>query len=330
MNNKIKVGIVGLGMVGEPIRRWFEDVKGYKRGKDLFCYDTDPSKDYDDDVNKADVIFVAVPTPSPKAGAADLSILHGAVSKIANGKTIILKSTIPPGTTEGLQKKFPKKFFIFNPEFLTEAQVWLDFARPDRQILGPTARARKNVREVLALLPLSPFSRPWASDYSKKEVSATEAELSKYASNVYGYLKVIYGNILADIAYGLQSVLGAQVEYQNVREMLSADPRIGPAWLDVNHGKYSGAGGYCFPKDMNAFIAMIEKELIAKLSKNRKIDKGLVNSLRKGATVLKAVRDYNRSLLAWQGISEMEVSTHNKAIKVEHRKPIRGSIGNHD
>src|SRR3989338_6949218 len=316
-NNKLRVGIIGLGMVGDPIRRWFEEMKGYVRGKDLFCFDVDTKKGFTDDINQADVIFVAVPTPSPKGGGSDLSIIYAAVKTINDGKTVIIKSTVPPGTVETLQKKYPKKRFLFSPEFLTESQVWSDFMRPDRQILGPTEKGRSDVKEVLALMPIAPFSRPWSSDYTKKEVNATEAELAKYASNVFGYIKVIYGNILADITAGLAEQFGT-VDYENVREMISADPRIGPAWLNVNHGNYSGAGGYCFPKDMNALVAHIEKDLLPKIK-----EKGLKASLKHGVNVLKAIRTYNRELLKWQGLTEDEMSRHDKEINVKKRKKIR-------
>ena len=302
-NSKLRVGIIGLGMVGDPIRRWFQEIKGYARGRELFCFDIDVKKGFQDDINKADVIFIAVPTPSPKGGGADLSILHAAIKTVADGKIIVIKSTVPPGTSEALQKKYPKKKFIFSPEFLTESQVWLDFSRPDRQIFGPTEHARDSVKEVQMLLPMAPFSRPWSSDYTKKEVTATEAELAKYASNVFGYIKVIYGNILADMC----TALG--INYESVREIMSADPRIGPAWLDVSHGNYCGAGGFCFPKDMNALIEFAEKEIPVKY--------------RDGVVVLKAVRDYNRKLLKKQNLSEEIVSKHDREIKVSSRKPAR-------
>lgn len=328
MKNKIKIGIVGVGMVGEPIRKWFEEVHGYKRNAELFCYDADQKKGYTDNVNKADIIFVSVPTPSNPDGSCDVSIVESVVKTIKDGKTIIIKSTITPGTVETLQEKFPRKKIIFNPEFLTESQVWTDFLKPDRQILGPTKKSFTETKEVLSLLPLAHFSRPWASDYSKKSVSATEAELSKYASNVFGYVKVIFGNILADITHALNQKFATAgidaepVEYENIREMISADPRIGPAWLNVEQGNYCGAGGYCFPKDMNALIAFIEGNLIKPLEKKAK-SKDLVVSLKKANAVLKAVRDYNRSLLKWQGLTEQEVSKHNAELILSKRKPIR-------
>ncbi|PJE51603.1 MAG: hypothetical protein COV29_00380 [Candidatus Yanofskybacteria bacterium CG10_big_fil_rev_8_21_14_0_10_36_16] len=330
-NNKLKIGIIGLGMVGEPIRKWFEEYHKYRRKKDLFCYDIDPKRDYDDDVNKADIIFVAVPTPKNPDGSCNTSIVENAVKTIKDGKFVIIKSTVVPGTVETLQKKYPRKKFIFNPEFLTESQAWLDFIKPDRQIIGNTSKSKAGTKEILDLLPRAPFERPWSSDYTKKDASATEAEMAKYAANVFGYIKVIYGNILADIAHALKhnfknKQISAEVDYENIREIISADPRIGPAWLNVEHGDYAGAGGYCFPKDMAAFISFAEN-LTNELDSNKKNksehDKGLVLTLKQGIKVLKSVEDYNKALLKWQGLTIGEVSKHNKEILVEKKKQIR-------
>ena len=253
-NNKIKVGIIGLGMVGEPIRRWFEEKSGYKRGRDLFCYDVDSKKGYSDDVNKADVIFVSVPTPTTPGGTCIVSIVELAVAGLNDGKIVVVKSTVTPGTVERLQKKHPKKRLIFNPEFLTESQAWEDYLSPDRQIVGHTAKSISDSVEVLNLLPKKHFIRPWTTDYSKKSINSTEAEFGKYASNVFGYIKVIYGNILADMCYVTGKVQGVKVDYENIKELIGADLRIGPAWLNVGHGDYSGAGGYCLAPDERLFV----------------------------------------------------------------------------
>lgn len=326
--NKIRVGIIGIGMVGEPIKKWFEEHHNYRRGKELFCYDVDPKKGYFDDVNKADVVFVTVPTPTNFDGSCNVSIVQGAVATINDGKIVVIKSTVVPGTVEGLQKKYPRKKFIFNPEFLTESQAWLDFIKPDRQIIGHAARSFSDAKEILALLPRAHFERPWSSDYVKKDINATEAELAKYASNAFGYIKVIYGNILADFCHALEASfkkkkIKSEVSYENVQETISADPRIGPAWLNVEHGNYCGAGGYCFPKDMNALIKFAES-LVSELSvKKNKVDPGIAESLKMGARVLKAVVDYNKHLLGWQGLTIEDVSRHDKDIIINKHKPIR-------
>ena len=326
MANKLKIGLIGVGMVGEPIRRWFEEVNGYKRGKDLFCYDADPKKGYFDDVNKAEIIFVAVPTPPNSDGSCNVSIVESAVSKVKDGKIVIVKSTVQPGTVEGLQKKYSKKRFIFNPEFLTESQAWEDFLSPDRQIVGHTAKSISDTVEVLNLLPKKHFIRPWTSDYSKKSVNATEAEIGKYASNVFGFMKVVYGNILSDICHATnykfkKEKTSARIDYNNIKELIGADLRIGPAWLNVEHGNYCGAGGYCFPKDMAAFVKFTE-DLIRQVAKDKsQIEFSKV--LKKGIATLKAMQDYNAELLKWQGLTVEEVSKHNKEIIVQKRKKIR-------
>lgn len=321
-NTKLKIGIIGIGMVGEPIRRWFEEVNGYKRGRDLFCYDVDTKKGYTDDVNKADIIFVSVPTPSNPDGACNTSIVESAVAGVKDNKIIIVKSTIPPGTVERLQKKYPKKRLIFNPEFLTESQAWEDFLSPDRQIVGPTSKSISDSVEVLNLLPKKNFVRPWTSDYSRKSVNSTEAEFGKYASNVFGYIKVVYGNILADLCYTTAKVQGVKVDYENIRELIGADLRIGPSWLNVSQGNYCGAGGYCFPKDMNAFIAFaetLEKDAVSK----KLLDKEHLKILQGGIAVLKAVRNYNKTLVVSQGLSMEDVAKHNTQIILQKKKKIR-------
>src|SRR3989344_4221336 len=325
---KIKIGISGLGMAGEPIKRWFEEYHKYRRSRELFCYDTDPKKGYSDDINKADVVFVAVPTPTNHDGSCNISIVQNAVATINDGKIVIIKSTVPPSTVEGLQKRYPRKRLVFNPEFLTESQSWLDYIKPDRQILGHTARSYGDIKEIIALLPRAHFERPWSSDYTKKDINATEAELAKYASNVFGYIKVIYGNILADMCHALEAhfiknKINAGVNYENIREVISADPRIGPAWLNVEHGNYCGAGGYFFPKDMNALISFAEN-LANNLSKsNGKTNINFIATLKRGIGVLKAIADYNKTLLNWQGLTIDDVSRHDKDVVVQKRKPIR-------
>lgn len=325
--NKLKVGIIGVGMVGEPIRRWFEERQGYQRGKELFCYDINPQRGCTDDPNKADIIFVAVPTPANPDGSCNLSALEQALASIHDGKIVVIKSTIAPGTTERLQKKYPRKRLLFNPEFLTESQAWFDFVRPDRQIVAASRQSKPDAREILAILPQGHFARPWSSDYLKKDTTPTEAEVAKYASNVFGYLKVIYANILADITHALELELQkekipAEVSYDSVREIIGADPRVGPAWLDVERGNYAGVGGWCFPKDMDAFIKTGD-DLKKNLAKDKKVPSGLIKNLDKGMAVLKAAREYNKSILEWQGLKPSDLNKHLDDIIINKRRPIR-------
>lgn len=286
---KVKIGIVGVGMVGGPLGRYFEEYRGYARGKDLFLYDIDPKKNFNDRMHKANVIFISVPTPRSEDGSANISFVKEAVSKIRGDKIIVIKSTVPPGTTEHLQKEYPNHKFLFNPEFLTERQGWEDFIRPDRQIVGFTHQSIDAAQLVLSLLPKAPFMSPGGlSTYRALKISATEAEIIKYAGNVHFARKINLANSIAMLAASFSA------DYENVRYGLAADYRIGDSHLDVMHGGYRGFGGYCFPKDLDGLIASFEER-----------------GLQDPANLLRKDREFNEKLLMGQGLTLEDVSVHD-------------------
>ncbi len=300
-------------MVGGPIARYFQEIRGFRRGENLFLYDTDSRKNCLDDVNQAEIIFVCVPTPkNPKDGSCDVSIVADAVKKIGGEKIVIVKSTVTPGTTEGLQKEHPRHKFLFNPEFLTESRAWEDMLRPDRQIVGFTDKSLDAAHLVLSLLPKAPFMSPWGvGTYSQIRITATEAEFIKYAGNVYFARKINWANALAKAA----EKIGA--DYENIRKGMSADHRIGDSHLDVSHGGYRGFGGYCFPKDTAAFMRFAEK-----------------NGLRDVAALLSGDWKFNEKLLNEQGLTVEDVSWHVTEMDLEKARmekrrranPVRGSL----
>ncbi len=234
--NKKKIGIVGLGYVGGAAKHWFESKKDEI---DLFLYDKYKKIGSPEEVNGADVVFVAVPTPFKTGSGYDGSAVEESVRNINNGKTIVIKSTVLPGTTDGLQKKYPQKKILFNPEFLRAKSAVADFINPDRQILGVTYASRGEAESVFALLPEASH---------KRILPATEAEMVKYFGNLFLSTKVIFANQI----YDLCAKLGA--DYNAVKDCAALDPRIGESHLDVSDSGYRGYGGGCFPKDMKAFI----------------------------------------------------------------------------
>ncbi|MDP3710663.1 MAG: hypothetical protein Q8R29_02995 [bacterium] len=298
MKVRPKIGIVGVGMVGTPLQKYFSEYKKNRRGVDLFLYDANPAKKYNDDVSQADVIFISVPSPRFADGSCDISIVESAVKSIRGNKIIVIKSTVPPGTTESLQKKYPKHKFLFNPEFLTEKNAWQDFIKPDRQIVGYATGNLKAAKIVLPLLPPASFSSPSKSI----QITASEAELIKYGANVYLARKINFANVLTNVS----DVLG--LKYKNVQAGLSADRRIGGSHLDVYHGGYRGFGGFCFPKDLDAFVARLDE-----------LD------LKDEANFLRKDKEFNKNLLAKQGLTLEDVSVHDhewikKKIKTKKQK----------
>ena len=113
---KFKVGVIGNGFVGEAISFAFSSVS------DMYVYDTDPLKSLNElqSVHNCDFVFICVPTPMFQDGSQDLSYVESTFEKATNKPVYILKSTVLPGTTEKLSKKYSNINIIFSPEFLSE------------------------------------------------------------------------------------------------------------------------------------------------------------------------------------------------------------------
>lgn len=267
------IGFVGQGFIGKNYADDFEN-----RGYTVIRYTKGPAFAHNKNkIAQCDIVFIAVPTPSTPSGF-DYSIVRQVLRLVGKGKTAVIKSTILPGTTEKLQKQFPRIFLFHSPEFLRERTARFDAAHPDRNIVGIpkyTASYRKKAKEVLRVLPKAPFERI---------MHARDAELVKYGGNCFLYVKVIFSNLLYDLA----SETG--LEWDDVKEAIAADPRIGPSHMDPIHksghaGKKEaggrGAGGHCFIKDFAAF-----SRLYTTAVKDRS-----------GTAILKALESKNNRLL---------------------------------
>ncbi len=269
MAEKIKAGIAGTGMVGGALEKYLEK----RGGVEIFVYDKGQKRGSMEEVNKADTVFICVPTPyQEEAGGFDLSYVEETCQNLKGEKTVVIKSTVLPGTTEILQKKYPAHRFLFNPEFLVEAKAQETMEKPDRQIMGYTEKSLEEAEKVMEILPDAPY---------KKTMPATEAEMVKYFGNNFLSVKVIFGNLMYDICQNLG------IDYDMVREAASKDPRVGPSHLEIFHGGYKGYGGKCLPKDTKALI---------QLAKTVGADAGL----------LEKVEEINNRLMKEQGIDDPE------------------------
>jgi UDPglucose 6-dehydrogenase len=231
---KYSIGIIGVGMVGGAMLRYFESI-----GKKPLAYDKFNGLGSAEKINEADIIFICVPTPFDKRNGFDLSAIEEAFKIIKGKKIIVIKSTVLPGTTEKLQKKHSQHKILFNPEFLTELTSDQDMKYPDRQIIGYTKKSYNVAREIMQILPLAPFERI---------IPATEAETVKYFGNTWFSVKVVFANQMYDLCQALK------IDYEIVKECAAADKRIGRTHLDVFHKGYRGYGGKCLPKDTKALI----------------------------------------------------------------------------
>ncbi len=238
MNNKYRPGIIGLGFLGGAMDHFF-----VSRGLTPFRYDK-KGIGSEEEVNQADIIFVCVNTPFDKdSGQVDLKYVSSAISAIKGEKIVVVRSTVPPGTTDLLQEKFPQHAFLFNPEFLRAKFAVEDFKNPPRQIVGYTAKSRKYAEDLLAMLPEAP------AEYTKI-IPAKAAELVKYMANTMLATKVALANKAFDFCDKLE------IEYEDIKHLIGADPRIGHWGMDVMYEGFRGYSGTCFPKDVRGAIAL--------------------------------------------------------------------------
>lgn len=228
------LGIIGAGVVGGALLAYLRATS-----RDVRVYDPPKGHLNLKSVNEADTIFVCVPTPYQPGHGFDGRHLLRAVSCIGGAKTVVIKSTVLPGTTKQLQEEFPRHRFLFNPEFLREATAVDDFARPDRQIVGVTPRSASEAQRVMELLPRAPFELICAAE---------EAEMAKYVANSFLAVKVSFSNEIFDLCERLG------VSYAPVRDIVAADRRIGASHTDVFDGGYRGYGGKCLPKDSKSLL----------------------------------------------------------------------------
>ncbi len=243
MTESIKIGCIGQGWIGKQYADDFE-----KRGYEVVRYDlSEQFRENKDLIAACDIVFIAVPTPTTPEGF-DASIVENVLGLVGIGKIAVIKSTLLPGTTERLQKLMPDRIIMHVPEFLREATAAKDVAEPERNIIGladDTAAQRAAAEKVLSVLAPAPYSCV---------ITSREAEVVKYAGNVFLAVKVVFANLLYDLSAGLE------VPYEHVREALGADSRIGYSHLSPvsasGHDSEKvgrGAGGHCFIKDLEAF-----------------------------------------------------------------------------
>ena len=238
--NQEKVDLLNEGVI--PIYEpGLEDI--FKRNVDAGRLDF--TSDLSKAVEKAEVLFLALPTPPGEDGSADLTyILRVAddLSQLITRYTVIVdKSTVPVGTAEMvedvLSKKLSKSLFdvVSNPEFLREGAAVDDFLRPDRIVIGASNEKATEVMQKLYL----PFVRQGNPIFYMDRRSA---EMTKYAANSYLATRISFMNEIANLC----DKVGANVD--QVRLGMGSDTRIGKRFLFPG----VGYGGSCFPKDVQA------------------------------------------------------------------------------
>jgi UDPglucose 6-dehydrogenase len=235
----MKLGIIGLGVVGSANYAGFELLKHEVLGHDTKFKTTVK------DVIEAEIVFVCVPTPSFENGSCDTTIVKSVISELNEhdfGGIIAIRSSTVPGFTKSMQELYPKQKICFVPEFVRERCALDDFVK-DHQMLaiGTTDQYVFNkVKEA-------------HGDYPKNVVMLrpTEAEILKYFLNLYAATRVTFANMFYEIADKMKC------DYSAIKNAYIKTGRAGDMYLDVNED-LRGYGGMCLPKDTRAIIQLMQ------------------------------------------------------------------------
>jgi len=269
------IGIIGQGFVGNAI---YQKFKNYF---DILTYDLDKSKSNstkEDLIFKCNTIFLCLPTPMNTDGSCNVDILQTELENIdlitdnqETKKTIVIKSTVSPGTTARWNSLYDSLNLVFNPEFLTEVNAIEDFNNQNRIILGGPRPATTELRRL--------YSKVFPKAHIIK-TDSTHAEMVKYLTNSFLATKVSFANEIYQICDKLK------IDYDKVVEYATLDDRLGKSHWNVPgpDGDF-GFGGHCLPKDLSALIF---------LAMNLDTETNVLNAVEETNDVVRKNRDWEQ------------------------------------
>ncbi len=238
------LGIIGLGFVGQAVKEGMSShysIETYDKFKTSSC------NSIQELCNKTQTIFISVPTPMDPSGVCNTNIVQEVIKEVdnySNGHLCIIKSTVPPGTTNNINSLCKNTKVVFNPEFLTEANFIQDFKNQNRIIVGGDNTSATKVCDIYKnVFPSIPILK----------TDSAAAEMVKYFTNCFLATKVSFSNEIRQICEKLN------IEYKSVVQLALKDERIGKThFASPGPDSKYGFGGSCFPKDINALIAVAE------------------------------------------------------------------------
>ena len=272
-----------------------------------------------------DCTFIAVNTPSCADGSLDTTYIEKASEQIGSAlretpgwHTVIVKSTVLPGTIEkilvpALERTSGKRAYVdfglcTNPEFLKEGCAIEDFLHTDRVIFGVHEEKSQRILEDL----YASFSCP------KIVTSLKTAEMIKYTSNAFLSTKISFSNEIGNICKALE------IDSRSVFEGVGLDSRIGPHFFRSG----IGFGGSCFPKDINALIALAKEEQVNPVLLNAVVSVNESQPERMIALLKRHMHDLNHKKIGVLGLSfkpDTDDIRESRAIPIIHSLLSEGS-----
>ncbi len=249
----MKIGIIGNGFVGKATKILESE------GIEILCYDIDPKLCVPEGTTlhdlciNCDIIFISVPTPMNTDGSCYLKIVESVVSDISkfvdlDKKIIVIRSTIPAGTSKRLN-------CYFMPEFLTEKNFEYDFINNPEWIFGlkGTQQDDEFKKQITHMINIAHYNNKIKYD-NVTFVTNSEAEMIKLFRNTYLATKIGYCNEIYEFCQK------SGLDYDVIRNIATRDDRIGQSHSMVpGHDGRKGFGGTCFPKDINNLSCEMKK-----------------------------------------------------------------------
>ena len=242
----MNIGLIGVGNVGNAVKYGFE----LKRGHNVFVHDIKYQNTSIENVyNNSEMIFICVSTPQNTDGSCNVSNvaticeeINSIAQKRGEKKDVVIKSTVEPGTTDGLASRLKSIKFAMNPEFLLERAAIHDFCHQDICVIGTNyddlydkiVKVHGNLaKEFIRTTPVN-------------------AEMVKYFCNVFNSTRIVFANLFYDIS----KKVGA--DYDEAKRIATKRYNMIDSYLDCNEN-LRGFGGACLPKDTSAIFALTSK-----------------------------------------------------------------------
>lgn len=235
----MKIAIVGMGYVGSAMSRLFA------KHHSVCTVDVPKGIGSMADANGCALSVVCVPTPMSESGACDTSIVEEVIGQLTT-ELILLKSTVPPGTTDRLKAQ-TGKHIVFSPEYCGESSYWTPYKFHTDVIETPFFTFGGSPEDTSRCVDI--FTPVCGPTKFYRQTSALAAEVAKYMENTFYATKIAFCYEMAEIC----KAVGA--DYNEVRELWLQDPRINPMHTLVFPGNNFPFSGKCLPKDLSGLIA---------------------------------------------------------------------------
>jgi UDPglucose 6-dehydrogenase len=239
------LGVIGLGVVGSAYKKGLQ-----KWGHKVIGYDIKFKSEFSN-ILETSVIFLCVPSPSRANGSANTSIIESVLNKLNDCKyknLVVICSTVPPGFTNRMQRKYKKIKICCVPELLRERLSFKDFVNNRVVVVGVDNNYKFKI-----------VKKCFPKKFELKKFSFEEAEIFKYLNNSLAALRVVYANIFYELCQKYKS------NYKKIKDAYIQTGKINDLYLNVS-SKLRGYAGVCLPKDVKALEKVLrEKKLNFKL-----------------------------------------------------------------